>query len=292
MIGGNTVETMAAIWGKCSSVPERLTWGLILSNAGSGWTKLCGPCFHKGRFKNKGGQWHGWVCGCSSFAEISRYGYYLGKFSEPSAPLRQLAHKDSEWVWQEQQQHEALKSHTSSPPVLSYYDVSEASDALQNELGAACLQEGEPVAYASRTLTDMETRYAQIEKELVGGVFFALTSMTMVHLWKTSDCRNISPALGLHNKKAHICKTSETVYHRLTFRSCRAITKLLCRHSVLSLDMDGSSKQRSLPHAICPYFPLRGWAEYWRRCGHVRSRSFRAPYGKVTSASCTEGILV
>ncbi|KAK7907206.1 hypothetical protein WMY93_015818 [Mugilogobius chulae] len=106
---------------------------------------------------------------------------YLGKFipnySEITAPLRQLTHKDTEWSWHEQQQRafDTLKEHMSNPPVLSYYDVSKhvtlTCDASQYGLGAACLQEGKPVAYASRTLTDTETRYAQIEKELLAVVF-------------------------------------------------------------------------------------------------------------------------
>ncbi|KAI0230692.1 Retrovirus-related Pol polyprotein from transposon 17.6 [Lamellibrachia satsuma] len=44
-------------------------------------------------------------------------------------------------------------------------------DASQHGLGAACLQNGRPVAYASRALTETETRYAQIEKELLAVVF-------------------------------------------------------------------------------------------------------------------------
>lgn len=37
--------------------------------------------------------------------------------------------------------------------------------------GAACMQDGRPVAYGSSTLTDTETRYAQIEKELLAVAF-------------------------------------------------------------------------------------------------------------------------
>ncbi|CAC5389163.1 unnamed protein product [Mytilus coruscus] len=42
---------------------------------------------------------------------------------------------------------------------------------VQTGLGAAVMQEDRPVAYASRALTDTETRYAQIEKELLSVIF-------------------------------------------------------------------------------------------------------------------------
>ena len=38
-------------------------------------------------------------------------------------------------------------------------------------LGAVLLQEGQPVVYASRTLTDTEQRYSNIEGELLDVVF-------------------------------------------------------------------------------------------------------------------------
>uniref|UniRef100_A0A8D0D913 Reverse transcriptase/retrotransposon-derived protein RNase H-like domain-containing protein n=1 Tax=Sander lucioperca TaxID=283035 RepID=A0A8D0D913_SANLU len=84
---------------------------------------------------------------------------YLGKFipnlSDIAAPLRQLTHKDAAWCWfpQHQQVFDRLKSCLSSSPVLSYYDVGKpvtlTCDASCYGLGAACLQDGRPVAYAS-----------------------------------------------------------------------------------------------------------------------------------------------
>ena len=38
-------------------------------------------------------------------------------------------------------------------------------------VGAVLLQEGQPISYGSRALTDTECRYAQIEKELLAVVF-------------------------------------------------------------------------------------------------------------------------
>ena len=44
-------------------------------------------------------------------------------------------------------------------------------DSSMKGLGAAVIQEDGAVAYASRTLTPAETRYAQIEKEMLAVVF-------------------------------------------------------------------------------------------------------------------------
>ena len=59
--------------------------------------------------------------------------------------------------------------------MLSYYDLKSPleiqCDASQRGLGAALMQLGKPIAYASRALTDTEERYAQIEKEMLAIVF-------------------------------------------------------------------------------------------------------------------------
>ena len=92
-------------------------------------------------------------------------------------PLRDLTQKEVEWVWDKQQQEalDGLKRAVVSTPVLRYYvrhdEVTIQCDASQHGLGAALMQLGQPVAYASRALTPAETRYAQIEKELLAIVF-------------------------------------------------------------------------------------------------------------------------
>ncbi|XP_063634829.1 uncharacterized protein K02A2.6-like [Cydia splendana] len=106
---------------------------------------------------------------------------YLSKFipnySEVASPLRALLKKDSEWCWEPE--HEAaagqLRALVSGAPVLALYapraPVLVSVDASQHALGAVILQAGRPVEFASATLTDAQTRYAQIEKELLAIVF-------------------------------------------------------------------------------------------------------------------------
>ena len=68
-----------------------------------------------------------------------------------------------------------MKRLVTSQPVLRYFDPKEEValqvDASEKGLGVALLQKGQPVAFASRALTDVETRYAQIEKELLAVVY-------------------------------------------------------------------------------------------------------------------------
>ena len=106
---------------------------------------------------------------------------YLAKFlpglSDMAHPLRQLTRKDAEWVWSETQEKawSDIKSAISQAPVLRFYslqdEVTLQCDASDTGLGAALLQLQQPVSFASRALTQTETRYAQIEKELLAIVF-------------------------------------------------------------------------------------------------------------------------
>ncbi|KAJ8349864.1 hypothetical protein SKAU_G00249940 [Synaphobranchus kaupii] len=101
---------------------------------------------------------------------------YIQNEASLTAPLRQLLRKDAMWQWSPHHS-AALKATLTRAPVLWFYDhkkpLTIQADSSKDGLGACLLQEGQPLCYASRTLTETEQRYAQIEKELLAIVFSA-----------------------------------------------------------------------------------------------------------------------
>lgn len=105
---------------------------------------------------------------------------YVSKFVKNLATktqsIRELLRNDSQFAWTEkhQQDFDHLKSEIASYPVLAKFSTSRktrvSADASQYGLGGVLeqLQDDEcwrPVYYCSKTLSDSEKRYAQIEKE-------------------------------------------------------------------------------------------------------------------------------
>ena len=122
---------------------------------------------------------------------------YLNRFSakiaELTAPLRELTRKNVHFRWE--QEHEAaldrIKKELCSAQVLSYYDPDPATatilqcDASQKGVGAWIRQidsnsKKRIVAMASRSLTDTEARYSNIERECLA-VMFGLESAWQTH---------------------------------------------------------------------------------------------------------------
>ena len=106
---------------------------------------------------------------------------YLGRFlpslSSVMAPINDLTRKDVEWSWDatHDKAFQEIKKLLTTAPVLAYFDQSKNleiyTDACAHGIGAALLQEGRPIAYASRALSDTEMRYAVIEKEMLAIVY-------------------------------------------------------------------------------------------------------------------------
>ena len=118
-----------------------------------------------------------------SFLGMVNYlGQYIKNMAELTANLRLLLRKDVLFQWTES--HEAsfqkLKDRISSDVCLMYFKSSKPVilqvDASKLSLGGCLLQEDNhgkliPVAYASKSLTPIETRYASIEREMLAVVW-------------------------------------------------------------------------------------------------------------------------
>ena len=106
---------------------------------------------------------------------------YLAKFlsniSEVLHPLRELTKKDTPFIWNKkcEQAFGRVKEMITSAPVLTFYDSNKPLvlqvDSSKDGLGAVLLQEGKPIKFASRALTETEKRWAQIEKEMLAIIF-------------------------------------------------------------------------------------------------------------------------
>ena len=97
--------------------------------------------------------------------------------SSITAPLRSLLKQDVEWSWQpEHDVSMQLVRETLAPDtVLTLYDVRKSAtiqaDASQSGLGCGLTQQGRPVTFASRALTEAEHNYSQNEKEMLAICF-------------------------------------------------------------------------------------------------------------------------
>ena len=104
---------------------------------------------------------------------------FIPHLSEHTATLRGLLTKNAIFHWDESTNaaFQKLQSFIAEAQKRSFkfynrtLPLTVQSDASKHGLGAALLQQGEPVAFASKSLSETEQRYANIERELLAVVF-------------------------------------------------------------------------------------------------------------------------
>ena len=131
---------------------------------------------------------------------------FIPNLSEHTSHLRKLLHKDTDYQWHAEHQgaFETLKQLICDATTLAYFNKSRPVtiqvDASQEALGAALTQDGNIIAYASKSLSDTERRYANIEREMLACVFGAERFHTYV-FGKHFDIESDHQPLEIISKK-------------------------------------------------------------------------------------------
>jgi hypothetical protein len=142
---------------------------------------------------------------------VNQFGKLSHRLASLSQPLRELLKKNNSWIWGQQQASvfTDIKSEIAKNVVLDHYDLEAetklATDASSYGLGAVLLQrqshtsDWRPVTFASRSLTETERHYAQIEKEALA-VTWACDKFASYLLGKPflihTDHKPLIPLLG------------------------------------------------------------------------------------------------
>lgn len=104
---------------------------------------------------------------------------FIQNFAAVTSPLWDLTKEKSEWNWtvEHETAFNSIKKHLTTCPVMAYWNTEAetriTTDASPFGLGAILEQKQpedtyRPVYYASRKLTDVESRYSQFERETLG----------------------------------------------------------------------------------------------------------------------------
>ncbi|KAL6486114.1 hypothetical protein MHYP_G00055060 [Metynnis hypsauchen] len=102
---------------------------------------------------------------------------YIPRFADKAHTLRGLLKNDALWIWEADHEKcfEDLKATITEDACLKYYDASTPLtlevDASQKGLGIALVQNNRPIAFGSKTLTDCQSRYSNIEREMLTIVY-------------------------------------------------------------------------------------------------------------------------
>ena len=113
-----------------------------------------------------------------SFLGMTNYlSKFIDKYSTITAPLRELLKESSKFTWEHQHQaaFDQLKKTLCSSTVMSYFNPRKNTelwvDASPDGVSGILIQDNKIIAYGSRSLTPVEKRYSQTEREMLACVW-------------------------------------------------------------------------------------------------------------------------
>lgn len=130
---------------------------------------------------------------------------FIPGYASLTAPLRSLTKQNNPWKWEEEEQQalRQLQDALTGEKVMSYFDPRKETeiivDASPVGLGGLLMQEGKVISYASRALSDVESRYSQTEREMLATVWGAERFHLYVYGAKFSIVTDHKPLLGIFN---------------------------------------------------------------------------------------------
>ena len=113
-----------------------------------------------------------------TFLGLANYmSLFIPNLSALTAPLRELLKANYQFHWSpgHQEAYRKVKDSVNYEVTLAFFDPRKEiilqADASLKGLGATPIQENKPVAFTSKSLTDVETRYTNIKRELLPIVY-------------------------------------------------------------------------------------------------------------------------
>ena len=140
---------------------------------------------------------------------ITYLSQFVPNFSDKSALLRDLLKQDVPWFWEEihEKAYTELKNAISEESKLSYFstekNIALEVDASQKGLGTAIIQDGKPVAFGSKSLTETQSRYSNIEREMLAIVLGCERHHTLLYGKSFTVITDHKPLVTICNKPIH-----------------------------------------------------------------------------------------
>ena len=171
---------------------------------------------------------------CRFLGLVTYCSKFISNFAAITEPLRQLTRQKAEFIWNGEQESpfSKIKTFISKVPVLSYFhlafETKIVADASKQGLGAVLLQNNpansvfQPLAFASCSLLDAETRNSQIEREALAVVFSSERFKNYVYGLRFTIVTDHKPLLKLYSPS---CSEPTTRIHcwSLTLKRLRGV---------------------------------------------------------------------